>query len=290
MKYEKERANFVATANSATYNSSNAYLAAADAKQGWHLLGAGACHGGFSANSYGTRDWEVVFSARMVVQPIVAKLSKERKIDIEKEYYTWLLNESPWAEAYVDKDYEVVKKYGFAIRTDLPHNFVASACVATRFLTEKYSGSSTWVVNRIEVMVDLLDKGVPMLWAFILANMYNKHGSKGTYSYSMPSGHEMLPPNWSVKALKNFITGNYNKAAPTFRANRGYNGIGTAWRHSEGKSQHTSERAKYWIKKKVDVINNNIFEPLDQLNGFPAIDLDTLAQLPQLIQEEYKDE
>jgi hypothetical protein len=266
---------------------SNANLAWSK-KGTFETVGGGACHGSFSGSGRPNM-LDMLYSARQKLQEVVKTSSKATDLDVERVYYEWLLKESPWAEAYFDKDYDDVVKYGFSIRTDLPHDFVASACVATRFLTEKYSGSSTWVINRIPTFAELVKTGMPTVWAFVMANMYNKNGS-GKYSYSMPNGHEMLPPNWTIRAIKNFVTGDYNKAGPTFYNNGGYKSIGTAWRHSETSAHaHTSDLARKWGVKKDNTINYNIFEPLDTGGGYPALEFEALLRVQKEIEEALKD-
>ena len=241
------------------YGSRNAFLGITSNKGDFHNLGFGPCHGGFQM-PYGKRNYtpKVLHSWKM---NRVALSTDEREV-----FYTnWLINESPWSKAFISKSWEEVLEKGYEVTADLPADYVASACVATRFYTESHD---SWINGHVKTFEDLLDKGVDPLWAFTMSQMYKKTASG--YSYQMQNGHELVPHNWSKETIKKFLKGDYNPEE-TFAKRTGYSTIGTTFRE-EGVS--TVILAKEWGNLKVSAKDFNIFRR--PVKSYPLLDIDGL--------------
>jgi hypothetical protein len=201
--------------------------------------------------------------------------------ELEDIYYPWLLNDSPWAAAFIEKNYSKCLKHGFSLDASLPHSYVASALVATRWLTEKYQ---SWTTDRYPLYKKLLAGKEDPLWAFIMANLYYSP-TKERYSFSMPTGHEMLPPTMSLETLGNFVHGRYADQ-PSFAENRGYSGIGITWGKTdvpEGVMLKTL--AKNWTVKKDTKVDLNVFRRPDPKSGYPQLTYEELLIVMRNIQE-----
>lgn len=235
-------------------------------------LGRGPCHGGFQLYSVGN-------ALRPHAKPVLKEawtkrmmLQDEASEKLADTYYTWLIKESPFSEAFIEKDYEVCKKHGFNLRVDLPSDYVASAAIATRFLTERHGGSEVWVKKRIPLYERLVNDKMDLLWAFVLANMYAPSG-KG-YSFQMIDGHEMLPSSLTINGLNRFVKGNYLKDSKTFAEAKGYISVGTAWVPRTA-GQDTSPTLKVIAKNlhfmAKDYKDFNVFRKPDVYAGYPII-------------------
>lgn len=261
-----------------SFGSSANTLTGYVAKNRFYDLGASACHGTFSRSQFYARK-----NSEYVEQLWSRKMPNNCKdaADVEEIYYPWLLNESPWAQAFVEKDYKKAKNHGFSLRADLPYDYVASSVVATRWLTERYSGYGSWTTKRIPLYKKLLSDIGP-LWAFIMANLYApKGGSLERFSFVMQSGHEMLPSTLTVEGLKKFISGKHS-AGESFARNQGYSSIGTTW-GSAGESITTL--AKDWRFDKKAVVDLNLFRKPDLEGGYPVLSYKDLVNLVPILKE-----
>ena len=244
-------------------------------------LGRGPCHGQlaqYSVSSYISKygPLEELWSKRMMLQEGVTP-------EIEETYYKWLVNDSPFAEAFIEKDYEKIKKHGFNLRIDLPADYVAAAAIATRFLTERHSGDQSWVVKRIPLYGKLIKSGMHLDWAFILANLYTP--SEENVSYQNIIGHEVIPYNLTVQGLKNFLTGEYNKTTPSFAVNKGYNHVYTTWEHGNVKSPTIQALAKSLVFEDKGFKDFNLFRRPLQTGGYPQIPFTDLPKVVEKLKE-----
>lgn len=237
----------------------NAFLGILDDKEVFHNLNFGPCHGGLQ-EPYKGRGYtpKVIYSWKM---NRVAVSTDER----EAFYTNWLIKESPWSKAFISKSWEEVLEEGYKVKTDLPSDYVASACVATRFYTESHNN---WIHGHVNTFEDLLDKGVDPLWAFTMSQMYKR--TKDGYSYQMQSGHELVPQGWSKETVKKFLKGDYNPGE-SFAKRTGYSTIGTTFK-AEGVS--TASLAKEWGNLKVSAKDFNIFRR--PAKSYPLLDIDGL--------------
>lgn len=138
-----------------------------------------------------------------------ARPDKYHKIDKESavRYYDWLINHSPWKEAYLTKDPEEVFDLGTVYDTDLPANFIISAASALREVWEKNS--------MIKGRLALVEEGFTHEAAvFISALIYCSKGWKDgfKFNYRCWDGHSpFYYTNTTYDGMINFFKGEYKK-------------------------------------------------------------------------------
>lgn len=258
--------------------------------------GSSACHGVFLFSEGHPKNFtgdlpETLYSWKM---PNVFPTNKEVL------YYTWLLNKSPWSKVFVEKDYEVVKQKGFSLSTNFPADYVASALVATRYTSEIYN---EWTTRHFRTFEDLVNEGVETLWAFVMSMMYAKKHTSSEYSYRMQNGHEIVPPDWSLATIKNFVEGRFkesllekdiinsvdaNASNRLFRHRGGYSTIGTAFKaDSDVKNAKTlsSKLAYIWGQPLVKGVDLNIFRGFGDSTSYPTLTLKELLLATEQVKE-----
>lgn len=270
-QHPKEHEGWVASAKASAPNGVNAFLAAESPTKFSHI-GYGACHGNFGGSGY--VDYTILWSWKM-------NTLKNTAQEAEKPFVEWLVNKSPWADVFIDKEYDSICENGHAARTDLPSDYILSGLVASRFFTETHT---TWTAPHTHTFADLLKEGVDATDAFLMAIMYKKVGN--SYQYQMQSGHEILPQHWSLGTLKAFMEKNYNPKTSLFKTVGGYRTIGTAWTWKND-GPRTSDRAKVWGKVESNKgIDYNIFRRPDPNQAYPQLSLKTLIDLIPTIKQE----
>jgi len=235
-----------------------------------------ACHGellwgriGWSQKAVKRGTLQEVWSKRMKLLPGAE--------EIDNIFYPWLMNESPWAKAFLQKDYKIAKKEGFSLDANLPADYVASACVATRWLTENYSGFSQWPTRRFSLYKRLLSEGVDLLWAFIMSNLFIPSKSLD-YNFSVQDGHHVVPPAWTLDGLKKFVVGDYSKSQETFSEKGGYYTIDSAW-VGKGTGERLKDLAKSWTGSSKTTIDYNLFRRPSSVGGYPQLNFKDLLNV-----------
>jgi len=138
---------------------------------GLHSYRKGGCHYNLQYTDSGCH----LVSTKVTMSMV----AKEDLVDL-KLYYDWLMNESPWADAFLSKTYHEDYPWLF-LRTDIPSNFLASACIASRQTWENGSRFTLWR--------SLVNKGLDKSYAFFLMCSF---GYGGFYTGSL--GHCPLFP------------------------------------------------------------------------------------------------
>jgi len=160
----------------------------------------------------------VKYALSAVMKPWVSEDKLLRYID-------WLINRSPWEKIFVDKDATSVRQLGYLVDANHPSSFIGSAMVASRFMTESYSGKS-WEC-RCKVYQELLEIGCTENEAFFFAHMYNIEVDKGLYPLvfsRLQSGHwTFFGSNYQENYVRNFLTGHVAKTGANILASgKGY--------------------------------------------------------------------
>lgn len=172
-------------------------------------------------------------------------------------YYNWLLNDSPWASAFLNKSYDKVKEEGFVLTTSIDRNYLASALSATRFFTETHNESFR---HQTKTFGELLEKGVGGKEAFILAT-YIYPSTVGSDSYKLNHyvgyGHNIMPSNPSMGVLKSFYNGIYKKDKH-FDSNPGYKIMSGIWEDAHDKVSFKTYASKFMENK--NGASKNIFK------------------------------
>lgn len=187
-------------ARSGSYNSFGAFV---NKKDEYILVGKWVCHGWLGEGTVGSRGW----GAGGIKYVLSAVMYPHMDKDDVPVFIDWLVNRSPWAEVFVDKDVNSILKYGYLVNADFPTRFIASAMIASRFLSESYSGDT--FESRCKVWRELLDMGCTENEAFMFAHMYDATSTKVLYPITasrLSSGHStFLGFGYQEGYVRNFL-------------------------------------------------------------------------------------
>lgn len=244
------------------FSEKNAYVGLMlEAKDGTLVhrdLGKGPCHG--ALQTYQLRDKGVMLPIKYILSTIQAHDYPKKDVLF---YIDWLINKSPWACVFVDKDAESVYQYGWLIGTDHSSNLVASACIATRYFTETYTPE---ISRRFSTYLHILTLGFSEHESMLMSYLFEKDNTK-KYSVtfrSLEGGHSVFglnraPESYYRNFLKNTPAGLRKN---TFEKAQGYdNGVHVLWAYSR------SEAFFNWIKRvrpiqSISKKSLNIFEKI----------------------------
>ncbi len=210
--------------------------------------------------------------------------------EFARSYIHWLVNESNWAEVFVDKDADSIMRLGYLVDANKPSNLIASAFVASRFLTESYTGTEQLLL-RHKVYEKLLTLGCSRNEAFMFCHMYTPEVSKKFYPIVpmlFKTGHTPFSYSGVTQAVvKNFLTNNrVGLSTHTIAERVGYssNSISAVWG-----SVTTPDANSFWTKvmaiapaKATKSVDHNIFRKI-KVNGVSfSSDEDFLSVINQL--------
>lgn len=135
-------------------------------------------------------------------------------------YYEYLLNFSPYRNAFITKDAAKLMKDKVAIlTTDVDSRLVGGAGITFRHPWEHWIGSRTR--DSVKLWTKMVEAGVHPDFAFIIsmhlvldhnADEYAVAGNTGHHAIKMPSEHQQL----------NFLNHNLDLSGKTFREKKGY--------------------------------------------------------------------
>lgn len=116
-------------------------------------------------------------------------------------FYTWLMNDSPYAKAFVVKNMQQVLELGhFVVTANIDHRIVIEALMCTRYCWEQ------WCANFCILFKKLTDAGVTGNMAFQMTYHLKTDDDGGVYSYTSMSGHCAPQSNMKYSAaLQQFV-------------------------------------------------------------------------------------
>lgn len=221
------------------------------------IQGAGPCHGGWQRNR------------EKMSRPLYAFSSvqeEKRCPEIEKDFYTFLANESCFKDCFISKDYEDILENGWVLDCSQPANIVANAAIATRFYTEHYSAS---LKARHPTYLALRELGIDVWESYFFAHVFTPANTKKAFPCSaVPyrAGHTIFQlENRPLDAYKRMLKGVFDKngvSKESFMDNDGYTygTLDTLW----GKQGENPKSGEWFQKFKPIVatakVNLNIFE------------------------------
>lgn len=155
------------------------------------------------------------------------------------KFIDWLVNRSPWAVVFVDKDVQRIRELGYVVDANHPSSFIGSAMVASRFMTESYSGDNwKW---RCDVYQELLAIGCTENEAFMFAHMYNKETAGKLYPITfsrLSAGHSTFYGcNYQENYVRSFLEGKpANFGGNVLASGKGYEGdtLNKTWGKTTG--------------------------------------------------------
>jgi len=118
--------------------------------------------------------------------------------EAQYEYVNYLVNHSPYADAFITKDPEFILKYGYVLDASAPNRILVGACFATRQEWEK--------PFRAEAYYEFLKAGLVPDVAFIFGSQCSQY-KDGKIKFGLTSGDHNFFQNGhaSDKCLLNFI-------------------------------------------------------------------------------------
>lgn len=185
-------------------------------------IGTWVCHGWLIPYNLSTLCNKHKFQSKDIKYILSACMHSFASQDKVLAHIDWLVNRSPWASIFLDKDVARIYELGFVVDAHAPSNLVGNGLVATRFYTESYV--SDWK-NRAPINQEFLDMGFTETEAYLFTHLYapdKKSLYPVTYSrYS--SGHAVLSSsNVGKEYYKNFLSGNPVNLSGSIRECGGY--------------------------------------------------------------------
>lgn len=116
-------------------------------------------------------------------------------------YYNYLLNDSPWAHCYLNKDVDDAMENDVQMNLDVHVNIMAGACVAMRSGTEQE--------YRAHAFAKFLEKGFLPNTCWLMANAVNWDGGEPVLK-SMGGGHDVIDGNRNMDDLVKFFKQGYH--------------------------------------------------------------------------------
>lgn len=251
----------------------------------YHELGPGPCHGALSQSSLRSYCSGIIkaYSPEYILSSVQNLLVPQADAEM---FIEWLVQRSPYQEAFITKDVKDILKYGYVCRTDLPNTFVAGALIASRFITESYNDS---IVKRFKVFKKFTEAGISETEAFLFAHSFvlnNKAGGRWEVEVSnLSSGHAAIDLGGrGLTYAKNFLNANIADKRGTFKERMGYeSGIFSVWGESESKNLSSICRVLK-PRSKLDAKNYNIFEKKPTA-GYLINNLDDLRDIGEQLKE-----
>lgn len=141
-------------------------------------------------------------------------------------YMTWLVNDSPYADVFVVKDIEEIKKYNWVMRLNVPSNLLLGACIATRFLSEKYQ--SNHMPSRSKLWLRFIKAGLTPSQAF-LAIFSFKETEEGVSAQIMADGHTPINANFGWTMVENFLNKRMHCPTENYDVTFCYDKVNNLW-------------------------------------------------------------
>lgn len=136
-------------------------------------------------------------------------------------YIDWLINRSPWAEIFVDKDAKQVFALGYVIDTTKPANLIGNALIACRLFTESYVAGAKF---RVKTYLELLELGCSEQEALLFSQMYAPSERGYPYTFSrFSSGHAVFTASGADQTYyQNFLRSTPANLTESFQDLQGY--------------------------------------------------------------------
>jgi len=203
----------------------------------YRLIGKWVCHGWLQEHqvqNWYRSEYKGIKYVLSAVMSLNKGVSKKRALT----YIDWLINRSPWAEVFVDKNAESVMELGYLVDAKHPSNFITSAMIASRFITEAYVSPDTFE-GRNKLFFELLEAGVPETESFLFCHYYSgaKKDLFPVYYSPISTGHTVFSDRMFDKDyFKNFLRGfAVNPSKEFLDKGKGYQGgIFMLWGEGKG--------------------------------------------------------
>lgn len=113
-------------------------------------------------------------------------------------FYGWLLNSSPWSEAFISSEIELTPVPHVKVRTDRPSNLIVGGLIATRGPWEFPTEVSRWYT--------MVQEGMEPNLAYLTCTGTGEGNVPRPWSHN----HWPLTTEMSVRSMKTFISGTFS--------------------------------------------------------------------------------
>ena len=141
----------------------------------------------------------------------------------QRQYYHWLLFDSPYKEVFIDPSVEEALKWGVVVRCDVPSNLMFSAMIAYRMSWE-YGGL-------LEDVLRLHGLGIPMNAAFYLSHCvgWMRHKPDKFQLWDRAEGHTVVSGRCHKDGFVNFVNGTPSEALRNYDVEQQLSTIHALW-------------------------------------------------------------
>lgn len=160
-----------------------------------------------------------------VLSYVVTRVCCGYPCEMDESHFTtyagWLVNESPWVHIFVEKDPAHIRKTGFVLRTDVPHNMIVGAVMAARVPTE-------WR-RKAAAFCALVERGVKGNTAYLLSHCVHL-GTDGSWSSVGSDGHTAVDTyRMGERAVRDFLRGAPDYLGKIYSSYGKYHDIHETW-------------------------------------------------------------
>lgn len=227
-----------------------------------HFCPNQACHAGLANSTYAG------FPREKATRIAAISLIQDRKNNEDDclKYYDYLINRSPWADAFVNRSAKDTVANGAIFNTDIPANYMAGAMMATRMCTEYRSWLPLWI--------EMVKLGAPERLADILCYGATLNTKTGLVSYQSYCGHCPIDTARMTGALS-YIKGEMkNPNVGTYQDSYDYRGVNDLWNNNEVSLKNVVSRLIDAAKKRVEgkllpKPNEGYFNPFKKAQEVP---------------------
>ena len=227
----------------------NAFGGIVTSDGGYVKVGRWACHGWLQGYNLEAKV-PYAFNKKGGIKYILSAVMKPHVTEDKlRRFIDWLVHRSPWADIFVDKDIDSILTYGHLVDANFPTSFIVSGMIASRFVTESYSGDE--IEKRCAVYQELLDIGCTENEAFFFAHMYNVSNVKKVYPITFSryySGHATFyASDYQEDYVRNFLRGTPANVGKNMLCDcKGYesDSVNALWAKRSEKSDAFGERVQ----------------------------------------------
>jgi hypothetical protein len=195
--------------------------------------------------------------------------------EVQLRYINWVVNESPYKDAFVIKDPKEIYNNYYLLRTDIPANMLVGACVVGRLSWEDHSGNGINNEDFLNVWWHIVKNGGDPNLAFVFAHLFRGKTHNGELfpvicMANKDAHHVCTFSKAKFSKIRNFVFDEKKNLERNFNEVKSYKRIENLWEtdnHDKWDGDYSSEFVNFLMKlepkSKVETINYNIFKPKD---------------------------